>query len=313
MRPIIALWMYRNENGDVVQDKLKKALEERNIKVINDFDMRECFYLNGHIFTKNGYDLSTVDILYHMNADEQTEYQNDILKALELSGVRIVNCWDAFCNAKDKFMANVILRKHGINVPPAMFVNKKQALDMAADIFNKWNAICVKLRKNHGGKGIVRFNCETDFTDFIGITQFDSYYIEKFIDFGAHDYRVEILKNEVIGSYCRVKRHPFKTNMNAGGLFTAKVPGSEFEKIALNAAKALNIETTIVDMVKSQIDGEIYILEINPIMGLFIEAFLLDSPQFKGEDVNLKHQNDELKLNRLTDYLAYIVKNEQNL
>ena len=44
-----------------------------------------------------------------------------------------------------------------------------------------------------------------------------------------------------------------------------------FQKIALKCAKVLGITTTIVDMILSKEDQKIYVLEVNPIMGIFLE------------------------------------------
>lgn len=297
----VGLWMYRNDGGHVIQDKLKKKLEEKNVKVITDFDMRKCYCLNGRVYTEDGFDLSSVDVFYHMNADEQTVFQNDILHALELSGVKVINNWNAFSTAKHKFMTNVLLKKNGILVPPALFVSSKQAKGLAERIFDDWKKIVVKPLRNHGGIGIIRFDSVGQFKDFVEATEncFESYYIEKFIEFGVHDYRTEILNNEIIGSYCRVKTHAFKTNVTSGGKFISDIPSKEFEEIALKASKVLRIETTVVDMIKSEVDEKIYILEVNPIMGVFLEAFIAFSPKIKNNPVYSSLAFDDKKIDLL--------------
>jgi len=71
----IALWMYRNEGGDKIQNALKLKLESRGHKVINDFDMRDCYYLNGNIYTKCQQNLSEIDLLYHMKNRSFISYE----------------------------------------------------------------------------------------------------------------------------------------------------------------------------------------------------------------------------------------------
>jgi ribosomal protein S6--L-glutamate ligase len=312
----IGLWMYRNDGGDIVQEKLKKLLEEKNIKVINDFDMRECYCFNGRVYTKEGFDLSSVDVFYHMNADEQTPFQNDILRALELSGVKVINDWDSFSTARNKFMTNVLLKKHGMNVPPALFVNSKQAIELAPRIFKEWKKICVKPTNKEGGKGIIAFDNEEHFVDYLEGSNFftNSYYIEKLINFGTHDYRIEIFKGKIICGYSRKKTHSFKTNIAAGGFFISKSPPQIFGKIALKASKILNISTTIIDMVKSKDDNKIYIIEINPMMGMFIGAVknnllknynsALHYKQVVNQNLNIFFDHDEIKINLLVDFLT---------
>ncbi|NGX48811.1 MAG: Ribosomal protein S6--L-glutamate ligase [Candidatus Anoxychlamydiales bacterium] len=307
----IALWMYRNDGGDIIQEKLKTLLENENIKVINNFDMRECYSLNGRVYTQDGFDLSSVDAFYHMNMDEFSEYQNEILQALELSGVKTINTSRAFNTAKDKFITNLLLTKNGINVPPAMLVNPKNAPILAKDIFDKWKIIIIKPTGNHGGKGIIKFDDLEQFKDFVEATKdsYKSYYIEKFIDFDEHDYRVEIFKNKVIWCYCRGKNiHSFKTNISSGGHLISDIPSKEFEEIALKATKIIDIDTTIVDMIRSKEDGKIYILEVNPIMGIFLESFLKYSNKVKERTSYGSLLQDEKKLALLTKHLISLVK-----
>ena len=301
----IGLWMYRNDGGDSIHGQLKQALEEKGHTVVTDFDMRECYCTNSEVRTKEGVNLSALDVFYHMNADEQTSYQNDILKALEDSGVRVVPNWKAFSTAKDKFTANLLLRKNGINVPPAMLINKKQLEKHAENLFDMWGKICLKPRRNHGGKGIMLFEEPSMLLDFVQATDglIDHFYLEKYIPFDEQDVRVEIFQNEVIGGYSRRKSHPFKTNVSSGGLMTPNKPSFEYQKIALQAAKIIGIETTIVDMIKSLVDEKVYILEVNPIMGIFVESGIRYSSKSSVKTIHEDYANDDLKLSKLIDFL----------
>lgn len=312
---VIALWMYRNEGGDAIQKELKTKLENRGHIVINNFDMRECYFLNGDILTKCGYNLLDADLLYHMNADEQNTHQNEILRALDQAGVTILNDWDAFSKAKDKFTANLLLRKNGISVPPSALLPTSVNSSIADRIFSEWGSVLFKPRSNHGGKGIIKFN---DLSTFIDFTQtmdeyINNYYLEKYINFDRHDYRVEIFDDKVVGGYCRTKTHDFKTNIACGGLMTPLSPPEEFNQIALEAAKILNIKATIVDMVKSQEDGKIYVLEVNPIMGIFVESGNRSGEKSTITTIDPVYANDNLKLDRLANYLDLIIKEKQQI
>lgn len=307
---VIALWMYRNEGGDIIQEELKIKLENKGHKVINNFDMRECYFLNGNILTKCGQNLLEVDLLYHMNADEQNTHQNEILRALDQAGVMVINSWDAFSKAKDKFTANLLLRKNGISVPPSALVPTNIISSIASKIFSEWGSVLFKPRSNHGGKGIIKFNSPSTFVDFTQTMNeyIHNYYLEKYINFDRHDYRVEVFDDNVVGGYCRTKTHEFKTNIACGGLMTPTPPPKEFNQIALDAAKTLNIKSTIVDMVKSQDDGKIYVLEVNPIMGIFVEAGNRSGEKSTITTIDPVYANDNLKLDKLTDYLNHIIQ-----
>ena len=312
----IGLWMYRNDGGEYIQDTLKAELEEKGYTIINDFDMRDCYCYDAEIFTKDGRNLSNLDLLFHMNADEQTPYQNEILKALEASGVPIIPNWQAFSLAKDKFSTNFILRKNGISVPSAILINKKQLEKQTKNLFEKWGKVLVKPRRNHGGKGIMLFDDSASLLDFVQATDgcFDNFYLEQFIPFGNQDVRVEIIQNEVIGGYSRKKTHLFKTNISSGGLLVHDAPPPEFQEIALRAAKLLNIETTIVDMIRSIDNGKIYILEVNPIMGLFVASEIRYGHKSSVKTMYQDFAKDDLKkLSKLIYLLDNTMKNKKSV
>lgn len=299
--------MYENDNGINVKNKLISLLKEKGYQVYEKFDMRECFVKNGKIYTKAGFCISDLDILYHMNADEQNQYQNDILKMIELSGVHVFNNFSAFENCKDKAVTNLLLRKNGITVPNSYFVNNNMSYEFAKKIFEEFNeGIVVKPRRNHGGKGIIKFQDLETFWDFYIATHtiFSNYYVEEYIEFNEHDYRVEVFNNEVIGCYCRGKNGSYKTNITSGGKMLALQVDNEFKNIALEAAKVLNITTTIVDMVKSDKDGKIYVLEVNPIMGIFLEEAMRAGTKMKiQKNIPEQFKSDDLKIKKIIEYI----------
>ena len=59
-RKKIAMWMYSNGGGDIIQNKLIDKLKERYIDVLSDINLREAIAKNGHII-HNGIPVTTVD------------------------------------------------------------------------------------------------------------------------------------------------------------------------------------------------------------------------------------------------------------
>lgn len=316
-KPTIALWFYRNDGGEEVQQQLKETLENRGYCVINEFDMRECYCLDGQVTTKDGYCLSNVDVFYHMNADERTPHQQNMLKALEMSGVRVVNSWSSFSLSQDKFCTNLLLRKSGITVPDSVLITAANAKTMADLLFSKWGSVCYKPREGHGGQGIMKFDSPYDLIDFIGTTQayLPNYYFEQYIPFGSHDFRVEIFQNQIIGGYSRTKTHPFKTNISSGGIMTPLALPPACQEIALDAAKVLDIDFTIIDLIQSEINLKYYVLEVNALMGIFVESGMRWSPKTQNRTPDPSYANDSNKLNILADYLAHLAstKNDHHI
>jgi len=302
----VGIWMYENDNGINIKKRLVERLKEKGYFVISDFDMRDCYLKNGKVYTMDDFCLSDVDIFYHMNADEQNAFQNDILRLLEMSGVHVFNSYLPFINSKDKVIANTILRENGILVPPSMLINNNQEKEFLNNIINEWGTVIVKPRKNHGGKGIIKIDDSEQLWDFYVATKgfIDNYYLEKYIEFKDNDYRVEVFDGKVLGTYCRGKCGTYKTNISSGGKMLDKKVSKDFQEIALKCAKVLNMTTTIVDMIKSQEDGRIYVLEVNPIMGIFLEEGMRAGTKMEiQENIPKNFQTDEVKLSAIINYI----------
>lgn len=305
----VGLWMYNNDGGNIIQKKLIQELKLSGFKVINSFDMRNCYCLNGKVYTEDNMDLTKLDVLYHMNADEQNNHQQDILKAIELSGVKVINDTRSFFKCKDKFITNLILKNNNINVPESLLIPNNTISKTIKEKLIEFKSFLVKPRDNYGGYGIIKFNDVEQFEDYILATKnfYSNYYIEKFIDFNDHDYRVEIFDNKIVGSYSRSKNHSFKTNISSGGHLNSINIGSEEKNIALKAAKAMDITSTIIDMVKSKENDKFYVLEVNPLLGIFVQSCIRSGERNIPKNFFDKNSyNDDIKLQAIVDYIKKV-------
>ncbi len=305
----VGLWMYNNDGGNIIQRKLIKELKLSGFEVINSFDMRNCYCLNGKVYTEEDMDLTKLDVLYHMNADDQNNHQQDILKAIELSGVKVINDTRSFFKCKDKFITNLILKNNNINVPESLLIPNNTISKTIKEKLIEFESFLVKPRDNYGGYGIIKFNDIEQFEDYVLATKnfYSNYYIEKFIDFNDHDYRVEIFDNKIVGSYSRSKNHSFKTNISSGGHLNSINIGNEEKNIALKAAKAMDITSTIIDMVKSKENDKFYVLEVNPLLGIFVQSCIKSGERNIPKNFFDKNSyNDNIKLQAIVDYIKKV-------
>lgn len=297
----IGIWMYRNAGGIEPQQELVARLRDLGYEVINDFDMRKCYCLDNRIITEDGRDLTTLDLLFHMNADERTPHQNSILQTFALAGVHVINPVTAYEQARDKFLSNFLLRRSGIRVPQSILINNDFPESILKGIFAEWKSVLLKPRKWFGGRGIIKFDAFAQFMDFYIATRqfYTEFFLQRYIPFLERDYRVELINGEVASYYSRKKQHAYKTNVHAGG----QVIPCKYDKnkvvLAKRAAMALSIPVTIVDLIESTEDGEVYVLEVNDCLGVFNEAYGRDC----GLDVSALPHHDEQKLNLLVAYL----------
>ncbi|AVR98915.1 ATP-grasp domain-containing protein [Pseudoduganella armeniaca] len=268
----IGIWMYTNENGHVIRQQIVERLQRRGCVVHYDFDMRECHVKDGQVYTKDGVNLSDCDLFFHMNAEQRNAHQHDMLKMLELSGVRIVNDHQSYSYANDKFIASAILRRHGVRVTPSALIPMGEEKEVLRELLGGWGKLVVKPRDKICAEGIMMFEDFEAFYDFylFAKSHVPNLYVEKYINFSARDIRVEVFDGQVVGQgFSRVMGHRFKTNVKSGG-HAEFIPADEDAKeTALAAARALGITATIVDMVRSDDDGLPYVLEVNPMIGVF--------------------------------------------
>jgi ribosomal protein S6--L-glutamate ligase len=308
-KPTVALWMYQDLGGDIINHQLSHLLQKAGIQVLSHVDLPKCVVHQGKIWTPRGENLSAIDVFYQMNADDQSVYQNKLLRILEMQGVYIINTFSAFNQAKDKLLGNTILKQMGIKTPAAIGLGSGELSEQIEVLVQNWQGILLKPRGLHGGKSIVKwvdFNQLKDGWDLIK-DRVHQYYLEEYIDFGDHDYRVEIIAGKFAGGYSRMKAHPFKTNISAqGGLMGIATPDA-CKVMAQKAVEVLHLHCSIVDLVRSSQDNQYYILEVNPALGVFNEAAIKTGTQifYPGEK---SYKNDQLKLHLLSQLIIHQVK-----
>lgn len=298
---LIGIWMYKNDGGDESCRSLVDKLREEGYEVIDDFDMRKCYCIDSQVMTEDGRDLSKLDLLFHMNADERSEHQNSILYALEMAGVHLINPYMVHEIARDKFISNFVLQKAGISVPPSILINNEFSEPVVKDLFDQWGSVLLKPRRWFGGKGIMKFDSFEKFKDFCLATDgfYQQYFLQKYIPFDSCDYRVELINGEVVGCYSRQKKHDYKTNQTAGAIPIPCVYDQNKIDLAKRAAGVLNIPVTIVDIVHSVSDGKFYVLEVNDSIGVFIESYSRNH----GNKIHREFSYDQKKIDMLVKYI----------
>lgn len=303
----IGLWFYRNEGGAGILARLEAGLRELGHDVYSAFDMRRCRVENGRVFTEDGRDLSGVDVLYNMNADQQSEHQREVLQALEHSGVRLVNTAASFDRAQDKFWANGLLRGAGVPVAESALVPTDVSLAYLESLFDRWPAVVAKKRRGHGGYGIQKFDTPEALHDYLGAIKevFANVYLEAFVRYADCDIRVELIGGEFVGGYGRRRAHRFKTNVHLGARMVPTPPDDSAIGLARRAAGVLGLDCTIVDMVVEEATGQTFVIEANPFLGIFTKAALevgVNTVQRIG-DAHEVFAYDDRKLDMLTKFL----------
>jgi ribosomal protein S6--L-glutamate ligase len=131
----IGMWMYRNDGGEVIQQRIIEQLNQNGIAVINNLSLKNGYANNGHIFSGE-VEMANLDLYFSYNASEQSDYQVYLYQALNMT-VSCINSFEAFCVSEDKFKTSHLLNQNG--VPTANYqLCHNQELEMAREILRNW-------------------------------------------------------------------------------------------------------------------------------------------------------------------------------
>ncbi len=278
----IGMWMYKNGGGEKIAKKMIKKLKEREIKVINDINLRHAIVKNANII-HNGVKVNKLDLFFSYNAGEQTQYQMYLYQALARV-IPTINSYEAFALTEDKFQTNFLLKNHGINTPDFKLCHRDDSQELKKFI-KKWDKMVYKPTDGWGGVGLTKIESEANLDmllPFLNQMDLRFFYVEKFIDYDKTDYRIDIVDGQFVGCYGRkAGGSDWRTNVTSGGSVFLREPNDEVVELALKAAKVCNIDIAGVDIIYDRAKEEYVVLEVNG-----IPAFATPEQEKMGLDFN---------------------------
>lgn len=284
----IGMWLYQNGGGDVIQEKMIKLLNEREIEVIPNINLRDAIAKNAHIlYDKNEkiVKLDKLDLFFSYNAGEQTQYQMYLYKALNKI-IPMINNFDAFELTEDKFQTSLLLRKNKVQTADYKLCHRDDTHHLDT-IIKQWDKMVYKPTDGWGGVGLTKIeNQETldMLMPFLNQMDLRYFYVEKFIDYDNTDFRVDIVDGQYLGGYGRkAGGSDWRTNVTSGGsVFKRDIPNDVIE-LALKAVKVTGLDIGGVDIIYDRKKEEYVVLEVNG-----IPAFLTPEQEEIGIDYNNK-------------------------
>ncbi|AXX87061.1 alpha-L-glutamate ligase, RimK family [Malaciobacter marinus] len=278
----IGIWLYQNSGGDVIQKKMIKKLNERDIDVITDINLRNAIAKNGHILYKD-LKLDKLDLFFSYNASEQTQYQMYLYKALNRA-IPMINNFDAFELTEDKFQTSFLLRNNNISTADYKLCHRNDTHHLE-EIMKKWSKMVYKPTDGWGGVGLTKIENEEALNmllPFLNQINVRYFYVEKFIDYDNTDYRVDIVNGEFVGCYGRkASKKDWRTNVTSGGTVFKREPNEQIIDLAKKAAKITNLEIAGIDIIYDKKKKEYIVLEVNG-----IPAFATPEQEKIGIDYN---------------------------
>lgn len=280
----IGMWLYQNGGGDIIQQKMIEKLNEREIKVLPNINLRHAIAKNGHIL-HNGIKVDKLDLFFSYNAGEQTQYQMYLYKALNRV-VKMINNYSALELTEDKFHTAFLLRTHGVPTADYKLCHRDDGHHLHA-IMKKWSKMVYKPTDGWGGVGLTKIENKEALDmlmPFLNQMHLRYFYVEKFIDYDNTDYRVDIVDGKFVGCYGRkATGGDWRTNITSGGSVFIREPEEDVIKLALKAAKVTGLEIAGVDIIYDRKKEEYVVLEVNG-----IPAFATPEQEKMGLNFNNK-------------------------
>lgn len=213
--------------------------------------------------------LKDIDAVIPRIGSSITFYGTAILRQFEMMGIPTLNSSNGVLQARDKLCALQMLSRAGIPLPKTSFANSTKMTNHLIKLVGG-APLVVKLLQGTQGKGVVL--CETGKAAESLIDAFREmdadFMVQEFVkEAGGADIRCFVVGDEVVASMQRqAKEGEFRSNLHRGGS-AIQIEISEQERsIAINATKALGLEVSGVDILRSK-SGP-YVIEVNSSPGL---------------------------------------------
>ncbi|NNC34670.1 MAG: 30S ribosomal protein S6--L-glutamate ligase [Croceitalea sp.] len=198
-----------------------------------------------------------------------TFYGCALIRQFHNLGVYCQNSAEAIAQSRDKLFASQLFSKHDIHIPITGFA--KSPMD-TKDLIKMVNGapLIIKLLESTQGKGVVL--AETNKAAESVINAFKSVntniLVQEFIkEANGQDIRCFVVNGKVVASMQRqAAKGEFRANIHQGGSASIIKITSEEKKLAVKAAKVLNLAVAGVDIIRSN-KGPL-LLEVNSSPGL---------------------------------------------
>lgn len=190
----------------------------------------------------------------------------NVLHMLSRQGVQIYNKTQAIERTVDKAMTSFLLRMHSVATPATWACESRAQVETIRQNANE-NNIQLVLKPLFGsqGQGVRKLPAYEPLP--VPMQQYVDgvYYLQQLIETTdvPHDYRVFVIGDKVVAAMRRFGSS-WVNNVAAGGRCEAVQPNGQMAQLALQAAKAVDVDYCGVDIIQAA-SGEYYVLEVNSI------------------------------------------------
>ncbi|MEM0542474.1 30S ribosomal protein S6--L-glutamate ligase [Flavobacterium sp. j3] len=253
-----------------------------------DADKPEIHYRGGKI-------LDNFDAIIPRIRPSITFYGCALTRQFEAMKVYCLNSAAAITQSRDKLFSLQLLLHHGVDIPTTGFANSPLDTDDLIKMVGG-SPLIVKLLEGTQGKGVVL--AETKKAAESVINAFKSLnaniLVQEFIkEANGKDLRLFVVDGKVVAAIQReAAAGEFRANIHMGGTASVIKPTADEKRIAIKAAKAMDLKVAGVDIIRSS-KGPL-LLEVNSSPGLEgIEG--ATNKDIAGEMIKAIEKNFKLK------------------
>ena len=221
------------------------------------------------IHYRGGKVINELDAIIPRIKPTMTFYGCALIRQFDSIGTYSLNKAEAISQSRDKLYSSQLFSKNGIKIPTTGFANSPMETKDLIEMVNGAPLI-IKLLESTQGKGVVL--AETNKAAESVINAFKSLktniLVQEFIkEAGGKDIRCFVIDGKVVASIERVAvKGEFRANIHQGGTANIVKITSEEKKLAIKAAKVLDLDVAGVDIIRSN-KGPL-LLEVNSSPGL---------------------------------------------
>ena len=264
-------------------------------------NIKECYMkldaVKPEIHYRGGKILDNFDAIIPRIRPSITFYGCALTRQFEAMKVYCLNSAAAITQSRDKLFSLQLLLHHGVDIPTTGFANSPLDTDDLIKMVGG-SPLIVKLLEGTQGKGVVL--AETKKAAESVINAFKSLnaniLVQEFIkEADGKDLRLFVVDGKVVATIQReAAPGEFRANIHMGGTASVIKPTSDEKKIAIKAAKAMDLKVAGVDIIRSS-KGPL-LLEVNSSPGLEgIEG--ATNKDIAGEMIKAIEKNFKIKIN----------------
>lgn len=260
-------------NPDLYSNRRIIEAGQENGHEVEFLNIKDCYIkldgTNPEMHYRGGRILNDFDAIIPRIRPSKTFYGCALTRQFEAMGVYTLNSASAITMSRDKLYALQLLINNGLPIPTTGFANSPLDTDELIKMVGGAPLI-VKLLEGTQGKGVVL--AETKKAAESLINAFKSLkaniLVQEFVkEANGQDIRCFVVNGKVVESIMRTAAPgEFRANIHMGGTASSVKITQEEKKVALLAAKTMNLKVAGVDIIRGQ-NGPL-LLEVNSSPGL---------------------------------------------